>query len=386
VLGRDRLDGRDAVRLGLSFDRAEPLFPFLRIGGAWRPFFDRDRVQLWLDASSWIPLRILVTPSASPERRGWELRYGLGVEAAGTTILDVRLTSVSAAPPDPTAFRIPGGPASPTPVELDDVAARLGYVPATPGDPGDLELASVVLPTERSIATPSSLLVYAQGLDYLKVGERRDWAGAAPFGPIDEDAQQVSLGGGGVAYYEPAGEGFGRRLAIHGTEADLFLETNLPRERLLEIAASLPVVGRPIPGARSGPGGSEAERVTVDEGIEAAGLPASFPAKLPSGYVVASAELTRSDGEITAVTLLLRQAETDMAGPPLTLHVRPGAGMPPASSSAQVRLVSDGVQARWTPSRSELEWVEPDGYRSLQGDRTLADLLSIARVLVSVSG
>jgi hypothetical protein len=36
----------------MRFDRAAPLFPFLR-GGTWRPFFPEDRVVLWLDATSW---------------------------------------------------------------------------------------------------------------------------------------------------------------------------------------------------------------------------------------------------------------------------------------------------------------------------------------------
>ena len=66
VLDGERIDGRDAVRLGLSFERAAPMFPFLRIGGTWRPFFDQDRVLLWLDATSWLPVRMVVYPAAQP--------------------------------------------------------------------------------------------------------------------------------------------------------------------------------------------------------------------------------------------------------------------------------------------------------------------------------
>ncbi len=112
VLDGERIDGRDAVRLGLSFERAAPMFPFLRIGGTWRPFFDQDRVLLWLDATSWLPLRMVVYPSRSPERREWELRYGRAVESPDAPILDVRMESMSEAPPDVVPLPDPGSPSA----------------------------------------------------------------------------------------------------------------------------------------------------------------------------------------------------------------------------------------------------------------------------------
>ena len=383
VLDRDRIDGRDAVRLGLSFERAAPMFPFLRIGGTWRPFFDQDRVLLWLDATSWLPLRMLVYPSPSPERREWELRYGRAVESPDAPILDVRMESMSEAPPDVSLFRIPGAP-PPVSHRLDDLPARIGYTPAIPGDAGDLELVSIVLPTAAAPVTPSSLLVYAEGLDYLKVAERRDWNGPGPFGPVDEVAQQVPLGEDGVAYYEPAGEGYGRRLAIHTPSADLFLETNLPRERLLEIAASLPVRGQALPSSwrRSGSPGVKVERIGVSEALATAGLPGSLPERLPESYVVASAELSTVGSAIAGVTLYLRQPDMDAAGEPLSLHIERDTGLPPPSSSAQSRIRFAGVEGRWTPNRSQLEWVDRGAYHSLQGELGLRALLEIATAVV----
>jgi hypothetical protein len=383
VLDRDRIDGRDAVRLGLSFERAAPMFPFLRIGGTWRPFFDQDRVVLWLDATSWLPLRMLVSPSPGPERREWELRYGLPVESPGAPILDVRMESMSEAPPDLSLFRIPGAP-PPVSHRLDDLPARIGYTPAIPGDAGDLELVSIVLPTADAPVTPSSLLVYAEGLDYLKVAERRDWNGPGPFGPVDEVAQQVPLGEDGVAYYEPAGEGYGRRLAIHTPAADLFLETNLSRERLLEIAASLPVRGEALPSSwrRSGSPGVKVERIGVTQALAAAGLTGSIPERLAVGYVVASAELSKVGSAIEGVTLYLRQPDMDAAGEPLSLHIERDTGLPPPSSSAQSRIRFAGVEGRWTPSRSQLEWVDRGAYHSLQGQLGLRALLEIATAVV----
>jgi hypothetical protein len=387
VLGQERIAGRDAIQVRLPFDRAAPMFPFLRIGGTWRPFFDRDPVLLWLDARSWLPLRVVVHPSPNPERRAWELRYGRAVEPPGRPILDVRLVSMSEDPPGPELFRIPGtDPADVDQVQLDDLPDRIGYLPATPTDPGDLELVSVVLPTPSAPATPSSVLVYAEGLDYLKVGERRDWAGPEPFGPLDPGAQQIPLEGGGVAYYEPAGEGYGRRLAIHTADADLYLETNLPRKRLLEVASSLPVLGRRLPKAwrdRGSPG-VDVEQIDVATGLASAGLPTTLFDHLPGGYVVASAERSMVGSTLEGITFQLRQVETDAAGEPLTLHVERATALPPPSSSEQSRITVSGLDARWTPSRAELEWVDHGVYHSLQGNLDLPSLVEMARAVAGI--
>jgi hypothetical protein len=386
VLGSGRVGGREATRVRLSFERAAPMFPFLRMGGTWRPFFERDPVLLWLGARSSLPLRMLVYPSRSPERSAWELRYGLGVESPDEPILDVQLLHVATEPPSVELFRIPGAPAEPTtPRRLEDLPERIGYLPATPTDPGDLELVSIVLPPRSAPAAPSSMLVYAEGLDYLKVGERRDWVGPDPFGPLDPGAQQILLDGGGVAYYEPAGEGFGRRLAIHADGADVFLETNLPRERLLEIASSLPLVGRPLPPDRRdrSSAGFDIERIDVADGLTAAGLPGSLARGLPGGYVVASAERSTVGSAQEGVTLHLRQIDTDAAGEPLTLHIERDSGLPMPSSSEQGLISFADLEARWTPSRAELEWIDGEVYHSLQGAMDLRSLIEIARAIAA---
>ena len=230
------------------------------------------------------------------------------------------------------------------------------------------------------------MLVYAEGLDYLKVGERRDWVGPEPFGPVDPGAQQILLDGSGVAYYEPAGEGFGRRLAIHADGADVFIETNLPRGRLLEIASSLRLVGRPLPPERRdrGPAGIGVERIDVTEGLTAAGLPASLARSLPRGYVVASAERSTVGSALEGVTLHLRQIDTDAAGEQLTLHVEHDTGMPRPWSSEQGSISFAGLEGRWTPSRSQLEWVDRGVYHSLQGAMDLRSLIEIAGAIAAL--
>jgi hypothetical protein len=240
VLGTERVGDRDVVRVETTFQRAAPMFPFLRLGGTWRPYFAGDRVALLLDASSWLPVRTTIFPATGARRRAWELRFGLPVEGPGTAILDMRAASIEPGEPDPSLFEIPG--TDPAALDVATLAERVGFRPATPTFTDALELTAAVAPPAVAGA-PRSLLVYSDGLDYLRVGERPGRPTGRAFGPVGPDATPVSLAGGGVAYYEPASDGLGRRLAIIGSDTSLFLETNLPRSDLLTIASSLPVRG-----------------------------------------------------------------------------------------------------------------------------------------------
>ncbi len=248
VLGEEDVDGHHTVRVELPFARAAPLFPFLRLGGTWRPFFEGDRVVAWFDTSGWYPVRYEVLPSTDAARQAWESRFGLPREPADIAIADVILTSVASVPPDATAFAIPGLP-TPESLPFAQAAAQLGYDPMTPGASGRLDLISVVTSPEGASGTPRSVLLYSSGLVYLRVGEDPMWQGPGPFGPVGAGAQPVALSNGGVALVEPAGDGIGRRVAMRTASTDLYLESNLPLEELLAIASSMPVRGEPLPAA-----------------------------------------------------------------------------------------------------------------------------------------
>ena len=385
VVGREDVDGHDTVRTEMSFARAAPLFPFLRLGGTWRPMFEGDRVVLWLDTTGWYPVRFEVFPSTDPERRAWEMRFGLPHEQAETAIMDVRLQSVSTEPPDPSLFAIPDLDGSAN-VPLEDAGRRLGYTPAIPGDAGHLDLASLIAPSGEGPAAPSSVLVYAAGLDYLRISEDPTWRGPGPFGPLDATAQAVDMAGGGVALYAPAGDGLGRRLAIHAAGTDLFLETNLPRDELLSIAATLPVRVEALPAswrsARAGP--LTIERIPTAEALADAGL-SSVPAGLPAGYVIASATRTLDRGAAVATTVTFRQRETDAAGPPITLHVSRSPARSHTTAPDQVLVAIGATTGRWTPSDALLEWEAGGSTRSLQGDVGLEVLLDIAASLTKAA-
>jgi outer membrane lipoprotein-sorting protein len=376
VEGEEDIHGHRTVRVELSFERASPLFPFLRMGGTWRPFFAEDRVVLWLDAATWFPVRTQVFPASGRDRRAWEMRFGRATESPDAPILEVDALSTSTVPPDASLFAFPGSP-GPASSSLGDLSDRLGYRPATPQDPGDLQLATVIAPNPATPATPRSLLLYADGLDYLRVGERPDWRERAPFGPVDATAQRVAVGGG-VAYYEPAGDQLGRRLAIHASATDLYVETNLPRSRLLSIASSIPLRGRPFPrdwqvdSSRT----IRVERAIPQRAAAIAGV--TLPSRLPEGYVVASAEVQRVGNRPEGATFHLRQRDSDAAGGPVSLHVALRAALPPASAG-QLRVRLGSFHARWTPARSELEWIQAGSYRSLVGPVALRVLAALAR-------
>jgi hypothetical protein len=87
---------------------------------------------------------------------------------------------------------------------------------------------------------------------------------------------------------------------------------------------------------------------------------------------------------LEAITFRLRQIDTDAAGEPLTLHVEREAALPPPSSSEQSTISFSELEARWTPSRAELEWVDHGVYHSLQGDLDLRSLVEIARAIAGL--
>lgn len=241
VLGESATGDHELVTLELTFARAASLFPFLTPSEAWRPFFPGDRVELALDADSWLPRRISVFPAATDERRAWELRFGRVAEDPSIAILEVEATSSSTEAPDASLFEIAGSPAA---LSVAELAERIGYRPATPAFTGELELAAAIEPSPNP-RLPRSMLVYTDGLDYLRLGERPAGTGAGTFGSLGPRSVPIVLPDGRVATYAPAAGPHGRRLAIRADDTTLMLESNLPARALAAIAASIPIAGSP---------------------------------------------------------------------------------------------------------------------------------------------
>jgi hypothetical protein len=381
VLGRGTLLGREAVRVEVRFERAEALFPFLSLGGDWRPFFARDRVRVWLDERNWFPLRWDVFPAPSAERDAWELRFGMPDESAREAVFSAVALDVDLNVPDGSVFDIPmGADASDQgarPIDLADVSRLAGFEPVAPGRVAGLDRYRVVLPSGGANGT---LVAYADGVAYLTLGETRTWDADAPFGPIGLQAEEIPLSGGGVAYFEPATAGAGRRLAIHAAGTDLYLESNLPRAALLAAAAELPVEGLPMPESWRvrQVAGATVQRVPLGGARELVPFPVELPRVLPAGFGVASAEVVEA-GARTGVTVYLRDREADAGIGTIRLHLEPATSLPPATSATQSIVRIGDATGRYTPDRAQLEWVRDGLYHSLDAPGlALVDLLAIA--------
>jgi len=378
VLGRGSVLGRRAVRVEVPFERARPLFPFLSLGGDWRPFFERDRVRIWLDERSWFPLRWDVFPALGAGRRAWALRFGLPLEPPGEPVFSAVALDVSLQQPAAEVFEIPatarGSDQGARPVALADLEAEAGFEPIAPPHVAGLDLYRAVLPQDGPV------LAYADGLSFLTLGQSTTWDEDAPFGPVSVRSEEVALPGGGVAYYEPASGEQARRLSIHAEGTDLYLETNLPRAELLAAAASLPAQGLPFPESwrvRT-EAGTRVERVSLEQARAAVPFPIELPAALPEGFALASVELVDA-GSGTGVTLYLRDRDADGAVGAIRLHLETAEALPPATSAVQSALDVGGATGRFTPDRSQLEWVDEGVYTSLDAPGLgLAGLFAIA--------
>jgi outer membrane lipoprotein-sorting protein len=418
VLGHAEVLGREAIRVEVPLQAARPLLAFTQLGGAWRPFFEGDRVELWLDAESWFPLRARVFPAAGSARDRWEQRFGLPDEGRGRAVFEIQAIEVDEAAAAPGTFRIPdahgrpaespsapgptggaggeeGQPATPetarpdeppdeepepvepqpgperpgvggSPLDPADVGEAIGFEPGVPERLVGLPAVGAVVRPDADGRATEALVAYAMGLTWIEVGVHATWDGDDPFGPVGRLAEEVELADG-VAYYEPATAARGRRLSIHGNGVDLSLETNLPRTRLLEAAEAIGVDGEPMPESwRERRSADElARRVSIEEAAEIVPFDLLVPEPLPTGYALAGAELIERE-ERVSLTLHLRHLGSDLLGAPIRVHLSESAALPPASSAGQVTVrLSDGTLARWSPQPRLLEWVTGQRYVSV---------------------
>jgi Putative zinc-finger len=392
VLGRGTVLGRPAVRVEVPFERAHPLFPFLSIaggsiGGDWRPFFPNDRVRIWLDERNWFPLKWAVYPAKGSQRDAWALRFGLPDEPSLRPVFTVTALDVSTRTPSAGVFRIP---ASASPQDhgvrgggLAEVARDVGFEPVAPNTVGGLDRYRVVVPTDD---TARSLIAYADGLAFVNLGETRTWSGTAPFGPVGVQAEEVPLAGGGVAYYEPSADEHGRRVSIHAAGTDLYLESNLPRPALLAAAAALPVQGLPMPDAWRVHeiAGATVERVSLETARSSVPFSVGLPRMLPDGFGLASVELVDA-GYGRGVTLYFRDLDADAGIGTIRLHLEPSQALPPATSAEQSAVDVGDAHGRYTPDRSELEWIRSGVYHSLDAPGLeLPELVLIASSIGSI--
>ncbi len=365
VVAQRTWNARPVYKVSLPYRQAAPLVEALQSGGSWRPFHPLDRVDAWIDRSSWFPLAFDVSAGRSPDRAAWAQGQGLGAERPGQLLLRARSLSFSQPRAiEPGRFDVPAG----------GVVTSGGFRASSP--PASAPRTIAGLPLVRHGTTEAGRVsAYASGTTWLRI-ERMKRATAAPA----LDAEEVRLADGYV-YYQPADDSFGRRVDIYG-ERYVHLESNLPRDELLVVAATV------APGGRRGRSVLDQSTLTIRRVRPArvADLPfVVLPRWLPSGYPEAPsvALLSRSRKSDQRVTLYYRRAEAEYEGFGVRItHARPIALLPPSSEqllSVRVR----GHSGRWSAERGELEWVEGRVYRAVAVPSfDLATALQIARRLV----
>jgi hypothetical protein len=140
------------------------------------------------------------------------------------------------------------------------------------------------------------------------------------------------------------------------------------------------VTGLPLPAdwTEQRTGNAVTERVTVGQARAAVPFDVEVPSELPPGFGLASVELVRS-GDVTGVTLYLRDTEVDTGAGEIRIHLEPATSMPPATG-ANPSLVDVGdATGRWIAERSTLEWIDDGLYRSIDAPGLALDaVLAIA--------
>ena len=341
VRGETEVLGRPGVVVELVYRDASALFAFLHAGGMWRPFLPHDRVLVTLEEGSWFPLAYEVRDETGRAVFRAEVRsLGRGPDSAWVPYLGAGRVRDFGFVEAPFASVVRGVPAPTRTAGLDPYrAGRIGG---------------------------KAVLSYADGLSWLVV--RSATEGGGPGSMPGVAAERVGLADGGVAYYEPATATAGRRVFVRGEER-VVLESNLPRDALVDVAASIPGRGAPITDAELG-------RVSLDEALAAAPY-ALLPVHLPPEY-----RLTASTVDASGVTFHFRRPGAELDGGGVRLFQAAGEPLPPPLEAEVVAVRVREVDGRYSPARGELEWVEGGVYRSLGGGAL--DLEGLLRVAESL--
>jgi putative zinc finger protein len=351
VIEVERIAGRTAHHVSLAYRHALPLVRSLQQGGSWRSFRPSDRVDLWIDARTWLPLHFEVRRSPR-----------------GKALLVVNATSFQIPPRLPhRLFNAPRGG-----------VVRSGGWRATP-PPGPrpwIPRQTAGLAPYRFGVTPQGQKVasYAEGMTWLKVTHER-WSRS--FVGQLRTAERVKLSPSRVGYYEPAGDTARRRVDLYGPRAHIFLESNLQRAALVDVARSVPAAGSPLPERVRALGGLVIRQIPVSALSEFAF--AELPSWVPPGYKIVSSSLARGRGRRT-LSIHIQAREGDYGGAGIEITQSPSVPFLPPSFEELRPVTIDGQRGRWSRARGEVEWMEDGVYRAVRAPSLgRATTLAIAR-------
>jgi len=352
ALADRRVGGRAAIGVRTTAAQIDPLLAGLRRAGNWRDFYPSDRVDLWLDKTSLVPLLVNVYAAGGPDHRAWAAGRGY-VDRPGDQLLSIELHHVV----------VNGAvPANAFPAPPPDAAVTAGGFAEAPFGP-DTSLVSLpdgMHPYRFGATGPVSVSSFTDGAGWVKVRSTRAWNGSRLFGH-DDDAfvRRTSLVGVGVVYLADGG----RRVLVHGSDVDLEVTGSLSTAQLLRFAGRQGVRGIDVPA-------DWAEAATSNLTAARAALPHLL---LPSTTAGFTAPAVRVDGGIVTLSYtgagarafqLVQSAGTELT-PPLSADVR----------GVEVR----GVTGRFSPAAGSLEWVDAGRIVELRSQTLgIGELLSIA--------
>ncbi len=393
VIGPDRVAGREAVDVDVTYQDGASLFQYLRFLGSWRPFYPQDRVALSLDRETWFPLKYQVFPARGRVRAAWASQMGLPAEPPDEPVFTAVARSFAVAPPPPVGvFKVRPGP---DPIDEGFEDSAFPKPRGGPYPPGDAELMTPRV-TEgltpwrygrlaRTYVRPyrQTVMAYSRGLSWFTVTRVVGWNQPWLFG-VGSFAEPVQLAKSGTGYYEPATEADPRRLALHTADGEFLVATNLPRAALIRIARSLASKGLPAPASwrvHRWPGGSVVDGLTLKQATARSPFPVLTPSYLPPGYRAGPAETVRTSGT-AGIMLVFRRPAAELDGFGLRLYQATGQSLPPPTGAdQQVVMVGDHV-GRWSPQDHLLEWMDGSIYRSLQGPEfDLGTVVHVAELL-----
>jgi Putative zinc-finger len=363
VIRTERVLGRRAHRIELTYRQALPLIGALQPGGSWRPFHPLDKVELWIDSSTSVPLRYRVIAGSFSERVRWS-ETNFVFDEPGEVLLDVEATSFGARDLQPGRFQVP----------RSGTRIDAGFTPGSFAVLGEGRAPSYRAGLEpyRAGTSPRGIVLsYDDGLKWLRLTYERG-AGAAPADPAVAD--EIELEPRSFAYYRPADESLRRTVDIFGRRLQIHIESNLARDPLIDVARSLAVRGQRIEPPGSG--------TRVGARFFATRAWALAPTYLPAGYDArpSAAVLYESNAQKSLVAYH-RNPEAEYDGFGIRITQRTGASLPPSSESF-LPVNIHGVRARWSAERSEIEWVDGGIYRAVRAPSfDLATVVEIARGL-----
>jgi len=322
VMGSPILDGRATIQVETTVAGAN-LIGAITDHGAWRELHPTDRVLMWLDASTVVPVRIEVFATPSPERNLWQIRRGyadLSTQPIFIVTLSQMTTGPQAVDVDVSADARSGG--------FNDGPARVPEPDLPPGfalhrsgqwrlpDGGQVELAS-----------------WSDGRAWVAVEATRAWTRSELFGIPSPLARPVTGETGSTLYVDPAGNA----VAIHTGILDVVVSGSVSEDTLITIAASIGLTGQPVP--------SDWRQASV---VDADTLPSGSLVPQVDGWSI----LGMTSGDRTTILM------TGTGSRRVLITSEPGERLDPPTGPDVVAVQVRAVTGRFDASTGTLEWVE----------------------------